>query len=392
LIKSLLFKSLVTYTAIYSIIYCKPPSGSQVLLNSSNTNLIQGFELLSEMNQDICFPYMDIALEDKETSTENSNTVSSMTDFEILSILNQVEQFRTPCVGEVDISNTIQSGINFEAMDPNPQMALTNVVRTGQVIWNGLKQLGRVTTKRSGSEAPKAVFKHHSGLRIQSVNVRALPKGQAFLAQQKSIFKDSGEVAKDRLWRYMKGQKIYNKPRSYFGEVLNPLRNEKPDPRSIKFGQASVSDSFGDGVRGGGLSKSDPFREMYDDWEVQGRKLTDVINDLKNGKLTAKDFPIEVFKYKDKTGAIHWITLNNRSLTVLRGANIQPSNIKVVTVEELSSKRGADNILSVLNRLVAMPKELPSTSSYIRVKGMNNMGELRESWNWDAPFRFRIGY
>jgi hypothetical protein len=288
--KNLLFKSLVASTAIHLIIYCKPPSNSQELLNSSNTSLIQGYELLSEMNQDICFPYMDIALDDMETSNKNSNIVSSMTDFEIFSILNQVEQFRTPCVGEVDISNTIQSGITFEAMDPNPQMALTDVVRTGQIIWTGLKQLGRITIKRSGSTPPKAVFKHHSGLRIQSVNVRALPKGQAFLAQQKNIFKDSGEVAKGRLWRYMKGQKIYNKPRSYFGEVLNPLRNEKPDPRSIKFGQASVSDSFGDGIRGGGLSKNDPFRQMYDDWEVRGRKLTDVIKDLKKGKLTAKDF------------------------------------------------------------------------------------------------------
>jgi hypothetical protein len=78
-------------------------------------------------------------------------------------------------------------------------------------------------------------------------------------------------------------------------------------------------------------------------------------------------------------------------LTVLRLAGFEPQNIKVFTVEELRQSKGPDNISSVLNRLVSMPSELPSTISYIRVNGFNSLGIKRMAWDWDAPMGIRVG-
>lgn len=72
-------------------------------------------------------------------------------------------------------------------------------------------------------------------------------------------------------------------------------------------------------------------------------------------------------------------------------ANLQPTKIKVRTVEFLRQKEGPNNLQNVLNRLAAMPDELPSKYSYVRVDGLNASGEFRHNWDWDAPFGWRVG-
>lgn len=171
-----------------------------------------------------------------------------------------------------------------------------------------------------------------------------------------------------------------------FGNVLNPLPNEIPDPRSIKFGQSSVNDIFSNS------GKLGPKRMLNEDGEIVGKPLRYIINDLKSGKLSPDQFRVKVFKYKDKSGRIHWVTANNRNLTVLRAAGLEPTNIKILSVNDLKNAKGPDNLESVLNRLVSMPNELPSNYSFIRGEGLNSAGVHRISSDWDAPFVTRIGH
>jgi len=46
--------------------------------------------------------------------------------------------------------------------------------------------------------------------------------------------------------------------------------------------------------------------------------------------------------------------------------------------------------LSVLNRLKALPNSKPSSEMFIRIAGVNDIGEPRNSWDWDAPFGFVV--
>jgi hypothetical protein len=60
--------------------------------------------------------------------------------------------------------------------------------------------------------------------------------------------------------------------------------------------------------------------------KFRGRTITSVARDLKKGKLTADDLPIEAFR--GRNGEL--ITVNNRSLAALSLAGLRPTKITIV--------------------------------------------------------------
>lgn len=374
---------LTAVLVVFSTICCKPSGNSDELLNSNQLSSQNQYIFLDQSNVDICYREGNFYL-DRDESTTNSNSIESLSEIEIYSIFNQLEHHRVSCQGEVDLSGEIISGFVLPTDDQTPQMALnasaiSSLDKLPRLV-NGLRQ---VATRLKGGHAYLRIGTQSQARKIA---VRPPPAGQqSFLTSQLKLFRDAKPEAKDRLWRYYKGQRIYNRPISSFGKVLDPLPGELPNPRLIKFGQASVSDSFSD------AGKVGIKREMLEDGQIVGRSIKALAKDLRSGKISVDSIKIKVFKYQDKKGSIHWVTANNRSLTAIRAAGLEPTNIKILTREKLIHTKDTDNLESVLNRLVAMPSELPSMRSYIRVAGKNPKGEMRNSWEWDAPFGVMVG-
>jgi hypothetical protein len=202
-----------------------------------------------------------------------------------------------------------------------------------------------------------------------------------FLAQQRAAFGDDSADEFNRMTRYELGKIAHHDPITAFGTVSETFTSA-PDPAKIEFGQSSVTDLFGDGGKAATTHMVD-----VDGQEVKrGRPLAEDVADLRSGALTADDLPIHVFHYVDEDGDAHWVTENNRALTVLRMARILPTKIYLLTRSDLQKKQGANALLSVLNRLRAMPHSKPSAEMFIRIQGVNDIGEPRNSWDWDAPF------
>lgn len=208
---------------------------------------------------------------------------------------------------------------------------------------------------------------------------------KAFLAQQRAAFADDPSTEAERLTRYELGKIAHHEPESAFG-VVSEQAPGVPEPRAIEFGQASVTRTFGDG--GGEVTTE--VVEAEGALGRRGRALEVVAEELRRGVRTPDDLPISVFHYVDGDGGAHWVTLNNRSLTVLRLAKLEPTKIRFVPRSELAGATGQDALAPVLNRLVAMPGRKPSRVMFIRVDGLNDLGEARRSWNWDAPFGYAV--
>jgi hypothetical protein len=213
---------------------------------------------------------------------------------------------------------------------------------------------------------------HQSG----SVNFSA-----AFLAQQRAAFGNNPADEFNRMTRYELGKIAHHDPLSAFGTVSESFTS-KPDPAKIEFGQSSVTDLFGDR----GKAATTHMVDIAGEEVKRGKSLADEVADLRSGVLTADDLPIHVFHYVDLDGDAHWVTENNRALTVLRMAKLNPTKIHLLKKSDLEKKQGANSLLSVLNRFKAMPNCKPSPEMYIRIAGVNDIGQPRNSWDWDAPF------
>ena len=203
----------------------------------------------------------------------------------------------------------------------------------------------------------------------------------AFLAQQRSAFGNTPADEFNRMTRYELGKIAHHDPLSAFGTVSETFTS-KPDPAKIEFGQSSVTDLFGDG----GKAATTHMVDIAGEEVKRGKSLADEVADLRSGVLTADDLPIHVFHYVDLDGDAHWVTQNNRALTVLRMAKLNPTKIHLLKKSDLEKKQGANSLLSVLNRFKAMPNCKPSAEMYIRIAGVNDIGQPRNSWDWDAPF------
>ena len=203
----------------------------------------------------------------------------------------------------------------------------------------------------------------------------------AFLAQQRAAFGNNPADEFNRMTRYELGKIAHHDPLSAFGTVSETFTS-KPDPAKIEFGQSSVTDLFGDG----GKAATTHMVDIGGEEVKRGKSLAQDVADLRSGVLTADDLPIHVFHYVDLDGDAHWVTENNRALTVLRMAKLNPTKILVLKKSDLEKKQGANSLLSVLNRFKAMPNCKPSPEMYIRIAGVNDIGQPRNSWDWDAPF------
>lgn len=203
----------------------------------------------------------------------------------------------------------------------------------------------------------------------------------AFLAQQRAAFGNNPADEFNRMTRYELGKIAHHDPLSAFGTVSETFTS-KPDPAKIEFGQSSVTDLFGDG----GKASTTHMVDIAGEEVKRGKSLADEVADLRSGVLTADDLPIHVFQYVDLAGEAHWVTQNNRALTVLRMAKLNPTKIHLLKKSDLEKKQGANSLLSVLNRFKAMPNCKPSPEMYIRIAGVNDIGQPRNSWDWDAPF------
>ena len=203
----------------------------------------------------------------------------------------------------------------------------------------------------------------------------------AFLAQQRAAFGNNPADEFNRMTRYELGKIAHHDPLSAFGTVSETFIS-KPDPTKIEFGQSSVTDLFGDG----GKASTTHMVDIAGEEVKRGKSLAEDVADLRSGVLTADDLPIHVFHYVDLDGDSHWVTENNRALTVLRMAKLNPTKILVLKKSDLEKKQGANSLLSVLNRFKAMPNCKPSPEMYIRIAGVNDIGQPRNSWDWDAPF------
>ena len=214
-----------------------------------------------------------------------------------------------------------------------------------------------------------------------------VPFSTEFLSQQLEAF-GSGENAQDqcnRMLRYELGKIEFHEPLTAFGTVSEEF-SSTPDPSEIKFGQPSVADLFGSG----GTSATTHLVEIAGKEVRRGNSLSDDVAELQSGRLMPDDLPIHVFHYVDLDGQSHWVTENNRHLTVFRMAKRVPTRLLLLTRSDLEAKHGANSLLNVLNRLRAMPGGKPSTEMFVRIAGVNDIGEPRESWDWDAPFGFVV--
>ena len=167
----------------------------------------------------------------------------------------------------------------------------------------------------------------------------------AFLAQQYAAFGNNPADEFNRMTRYELGKIAHHDPLSAFGTVSETF-TFKPDPTKIEFGQSSVTDSFGDG----GKAATTHMVDIGGEEVKRGKSLAQDVADLRSGALTADDLPIHVFQYVDLDGDSHWVTENNRALTVLRMAKLNPTKIHVLKKSDLEKKldRKLDYCLEML--------------------------------------------
>jgi len=64
------------------------------------------------------------------------------------------------------------------------------------------------------------------------------------------------------------------------------------------------------------------------------------VADLQSGLMNPDDLPIQVFQYVDLDGVAHWVTENNRHLTVLRMAKKNPTKIVLLKNRTWEKSRG----------------------------------------------------
>ncbi|TDD35529.1 RHS repeat protein [Actinomadura sp. KC06] len=119
--------------------------------------------------------------------------------------------------------------------------------------------------------------------------------------------------------------------------VANPLAMIDPlgleEGHTVLFGQRRVGPNF---------SSQGLF---------QGRPIADVADDLRAGRMSPNDVPVNVFRHS--SGLL--VAENNRSLTALSMAGMQPTNIRVMD-------RVPQHVLDRLNETpVSGPPRLPST-------------------------------
>ena len=202
-----------------------------------------------------------------------------------------------------------------------------------------------------------------------------------FLAQQKKAFGENLADEYNRMLRYELGKIAYHEPIASFGSVSETF-SSTPDPSKIEFGQSAVTDLFGDS----GKSATTVVVEIGGKEVKRGKTLSQDVADLQSGAMHPDDLPIHVFQYVDLDGVAHWVTENNRHLTVLRMAKKNPTKILLLKKTDLEKKQGDNSLLSILNRLKALPNCKPSSEMFIRIDGVNDIGEPRNSWDWDAPF------
>ncbi len=208
-----------------------------------------------------------------------------------------------------------------------------------------------------------------------------------FIDQQREAFGSGVDAPEDfnRMLRYELGKIEYHEPLTAFGTVSEEIASI-PDPATIKFGQCGVTDLFG----AGGKTATTHLVEVEGKEVKRGNSLAHDVAELQSGRLKPDDLPIHVFHYVDPDGQPHWVTENNRHLTVFRMAKMLPTRLLVLKRSDLEAKEGDNSLLSVLNRLKALPDAKPSAEMFIRIAGVNDLGEPRQSWDWDAPFGFVV--
>ena len=212
-----------------------------------------------------------------------------------------------------------------------------------------------------------------------------VPFSTEFLAQQREAFGDDAQDQCNRMLRYELGKIEHHDSLTAFGTVSESF-SSTPNPATIEFGQPSVTDLFGDG----GTSATTHLEEIADTEVKRGNSLSHDVAELQSGRMTPDELPIHVFHYVDLDGQPHWVTQNNRHLTVLRMAKKVPTRLLLLTRSDLEATQGPNSLLSVLNRLKALPGGKPSTEMFVRIAGVNDVGEPRQSWDWDAPFGFVV--
>lgn len=206
-----------------------------------------------------------------------------------------------------------------------------------------------------------------------------------FLAQQRAAFGADVKDQRNRMLRYELGKIEHHDPLAAFGTVSEDFTST-PGPATIEFGQPGVTDRFGDG----GKSATTHLVDIAGREVKHGNSLAEDVAELQSGRMKPDDLPIHVFHYVDLEGQPHWVTENNRALTVFRMAKILPTRMLLLKKSDLEAKPGANSLMSVLNRLKALPGAKPSNEMFVRIAGVNDVGEPRQSWDWDAPFGFVV--
>ena len=156
-----------------------------------------------------------------------------------------------------------------------------------------------------------------------------------FLAQQKKAFGENLADEYNRMLRYELGKIDYHEPIASFGSVSETF-SSTPDPSKIEFGQSAVTDLFGDS----GKSATTVVVEIGGKEVKRGKTLSQDVADLQSGAMHPDDLPIHVFQYVDLDGVAHWVTENNRHLTVLRMAKKNPTKIILLKKSDLEKSRG----------------------------------------------------
>src|SRR5262249_26563819 len=129
-----------------------------------------------------------------------------------------------------------------------------------------------------------------------------------------------------------------------------------PGRDRILFGQADVSPTFSD---------SSPFTRLVEENGAQvrrGMSIEEVASELRAGRVSPDALRVDVINVNGE-----WITVNNRSLTTLSAAGMEPTNVRVLTPATMPTT-GPDNLTSVLNRLQPLGGE-GSTQSWVRTAG-----------------------
>ena len=154
-------------------------------------------------------------------------------------------------------------------------------------------------------------------------------------SQQKNAFGENSVDGYNRMLRYELGKIASHEPLTSFGSVSETF-SSTPDPSKIEFGQSAVTDLFGDS----GKSATTEIVNIAGKDVKRGRALSQDVADLQSGLMNPDDLPIQVFQYVDLDGVAHWVTENNRHLTVLRMAKKNPTKIVLLKNRTWEKSRG----------------------------------------------------